>query len=134
MVEHLSISAALRLLMRCHRALDAEGFIRLAVPDLEEEARTYLDHRATGDVAAATRFLERLHFVHQPSGPMLHRLASRAFHRQHEWMYDVDTLSDLLHRAGFQRIIRRAFRQGQTPDLSIIEQRPDSLFVEAFKV
>jgi predicted SAM-dependent methyltransferase len=42
-VEHLQKQKALEFLNECHRVLKAGGIIRVAVPDLEQIARAYLE-------------------------------------------------------------------------------------------
>jgi hypothetical protein len=55
-----------------------------------------------------------------------------SFYARHKYMYDFAMLEDALKNAGFQNIRRCEFRQGHTPDLDKLDNRPDeSLFVEA---
>lgn len=42
-LEHLDLPAAARLLRECHRVLKPGGTLRVAVPDLEQKARGYLE-------------------------------------------------------------------------------------------
>jgi predicted SAM-dependent methyltransferase len=42
-LEHFSKADGLRLLQRCHRVLQPNGILRIAVPDLEQIARLYLE-------------------------------------------------------------------------------------------
>jgi hypothetical protein len=47
-------------------------------------------------------------------------------------MYDFAMLEDVLKNVGFHDIRRCEFRQGHTPDLDKLDNRPDeSLFAEA---
>lgn len=49
-------------------------------------------------------------------------------------MYDFTILEEELRGAGFQDVSRVAFREGRTPDLERLDNRPDeTLFVEAEK-
>jgi hypothetical protein len=49
-------------------------------------------------------------------------------------MYDFTILEEELARAGFRDVARVAFREGRTPDLEQLDNRPDeTLFVEATK-
>ena len=51
---------------------------------------------------------------------------------RHKYMYDFALLSEALSSAGFHDIRRCGYRQGATPDLEALDNRPDeSLFVEA---
>jgi SAM-dependent methyltransferase len=58
-LEHFSKAEGLRLLQRCRRALRSDGVIRVAVPDLEQIARLYmetLDKSLAGDPTWRTRY------------------------------------------------------------------------------
>jgi hypothetical protein len=49
-------------------------------------------------------------------------------------MYDFDMLSKLLEKTGFTRIVRCSYKQGKTPDLDVLDNRPEeTLYVEASK-
>lgn len=52
---------------------------------------------------------------------------------QHHRMYDETSLRALLLDVGFSRVDRTSYRQRACPDLEILDNRPESLFVEAFK-
>lgn len=58
-LEHLRPDAGTRLLRECYRVLDRDGIIRLAVPNLEQIARLYLqslDGALRDDAEAAARY------------------------------------------------------------------------------
>jgi hypothetical protein len=53
---------------------------------------------------------------------------------RHKYMYDFDMLSKLLEKTGFTRIVRCSYKQGKTPDLDVLDNRPEeTLYVEASK-
>jgi SAM-dependent methyltransferase len=55
-LEHFSKTQAQNFIQECHRVLKPGGTIRIAIPDLEQIAKTYLqnlDQAQTGSVAAA---------------------------------------------------------------------------------
>lgn len=53
---------------------------------------------------------------------------------RHKYMYDIELLSEFLTQAGFKQVTRCAFKIGTTPDISILDNRPEeTLFVEAVK-
>ena len=57
-----------------------------------------------------------------------------SYYARHKYMYDFDLLSEMLQNAGFSNIVRRDYRQGATPDLAVLDNRPDeTLYVEASK-
>jgi hypothetical protein len=51
---------------------------------------------------------------------------------KHRYAYHFEMLEKLCRTVGFSRVFRRDFRTGQTPDLEILDNRPEySLYVEA---
>ena len=58
-LEHIRREHALSFLRECHRVLKPRGLLRVAVPDLEQICRLYLDRlqrAAAGDGAAAAEY------------------------------------------------------------------------------
>ena len=53
---------------------------------------------------------------------------------RHKYMYDFDMIKRELVDAGFKKIRRCKFKEGNLPDVDRLDNRPkDSLFVEAVK-
>lgn len=116
-IEHLFRKDAENLLRDSWRVLKIGGTIRVSVPDLEYACSLY----AAGEKA---KMLENYFFV---SG-------DDSYYARHKYMYDYPMFAELLARAGFRDIRRCAFRKGCTPDLDLLDNRPEeSLFVEATK-
>ncbi|MBT0962321.1 class I SAM-dependent methyltransferase [Denitromonas iodatirespirans] len=115
--EHLFKKDAERLLRDCHRALRDGGVIRIAVPDLAYAVSLY----QVGDVK---KMLDDYFFVDDLS----------SYLARHKYMYDFELLAEALARAGFRDIKRCAYREGLTPDIDTLDNRPDeTLFVEAVR-
>jgi predicted SAM-dependent methyltransferase len=113
-LEHLTRGQCIRVLREARRVLKPSGVIRVAVPDLEQAVDLY---RA----GEARRMLDD-HFYRPEEG----RLA------QHRYMYDFPLLAAALEEAGFADVRKRTYREGDVPDLELLDNRPDeSLFVEA---
>jgi hypothetical protein len=56
------------------------------------------------------------------------------FMRPHLWMYDYESLKNLLQKLGFKTVVRRNFREGRVPDLDYLDVFPEmSLYIEAEK-
>jgi SAM-dependent methyltransferase len=113
LLEHLSRGNGERLLREAWRVLRPGGRIRVAVPDLEEVMVLY----RAGRKQEALQGL----FAYSEAG----------FFARHRYMYDFDLLRDALLQAGFTDIERCTLGQGQVPDLALLDNRPESLFVEA---
>ena len=115
-LEHIFLEEAQALLQDAYRALKEGGLIRLAVPDLEHAFRLY----QSGAKEQALEFF----FSPNRSGYLNH----------HHYMYDFELLKNLLEKVGFVKVQRRGFRQGNMPDVTILDNRPEeTLFIEARK-
>lgn len=115
--EHLFKPDAERLMRDCYAALKNEGVLRITVPDLEYAIQQYM----TGQ---KKEMLENYFFVDDLS----------SYLARHKYMYDFELLSNSLYRAGFKRVTKCAFKTGVTPDIDILDNRPEeTLFVEAMK-
>jgi len=116
LLEHLSRRAALELLREAHRALKTGGTIRICVPDLEYVFGLY---RAGRKEKALSYF-----FADEGDSDL----------GRHRYMYDYEMLSGSLESVGFVDTVRCSHRQGNTPDLDVLDNRPEeTLFVEARK-
>jgi SAM-dependent methyltransferase len=133
MMEHLNRIEVRKVLTEFMRVLRAGGLVRLALPDLHVMARDYLERKRASDPTAADRFVEATYLAPAADGSMFRRMIVRRFSRPHLWMYDVESFSHLLKGLGFNDVTRWEFRRGECPDLELLENRPESFFVEAKK-
>jgi predicted SAM-dependent methyltransferase len=116
-LEHLYLSEAKNLLNECFRVLKIGGVIRISVPDLEYAVSLYGSGKKK-------EMLEQYFFVEDDD----------SYYARHKYMYDFEILKNKLASAKFQNILRQTFQNGLTPDINILDNRPeDSLFVEAMK-
>jgi predicted SAM-dependent methyltransferase len=114
-LEHLSRPDALHLLKEARRVLKPSGTFRICVPDLAYAVSLY----EKGD---SKKMLQNYFFVEDLDSSMA----------KHRYMYDYDLLSAALKEAGFASVTRCEYRQGKTPDLEVLDNRPEeTLFVEA---
>jgi SAM-dependent methyltransferase len=131
MIEHMARWQALALLHECFRVLEPDGRIRLATPDLAATVERYRQGFSPSGEPAADAFMAGLgHFVDKP-GPRLAWLLQRLFTAPHQWLYDAESLTALLRDAGFVDAAERGFRDSELPEIGLLEQRDESLFVEA---
>jgi predicted SAM-dependent methyltransferase len=115
--EHLYQKEAAHLLQDSHRVLKEGGLLRISIPDLEYAIGLYAG-------GSKEQMLKSYFFV-EDGGNVYSR---------HKYMYDFEMLSALLGEIGFREITRHKFQEGDLPDISLLDNRPeDSLFVEARK-
>ena len=116
-LHHLYRDEAAAVLADALRALKPGGTIRIGVPNLEYIFGLY--QRGEREQA-----LEFFFYDSRPRNQLSRRL----------YQYDFELLRQMLAAAGYHQIRRCAFRQGRTPDLEQLDNRPDeTLFVEADK-
>lgn len=116
-LEHLFKQDAERLLADCYRALKPGGIIRICVPDLAHAVSLY----ARGE---KEQMLANYFFVED----------KESFLARHKYMYDFELLKSCLEKYGFSQVTRCAYKKGKTPDIEILDNRPEeTLFVEAVK-
>lgn len=134
MIEHMARWRALNLLRECARVLQPGGVLRLATPDLREWIDEYSEgNRSRGATPADVLMVKLGTYVEMP-GTAAQRFVFRAFSGAiHQWLYDFESLSQLLQEAGFANVTRRDFRDGLVPDLERLEHRREGLRVEATK-
>ena len=117
-LEHLFKPDAERLLKESYRVLKPGGIVRVCVPDLACAVLLYSQGKKE-------QMLENYFFVEDKD----------SFLARHKYMYDFELLKQLLEKVGFSQVVRCEYRQGGTPDIDQLDNRPEeTLFVEAFKL
>lgn len=114
-LEHLSLAGARACVREAFRCLRGGGVLRISVPDLDLHIA---DYRKDDAAEWAINFFE----ANETSEKNMHH-----------FMYNFTSLAALMRDCGFQVVERRKFREGQCPDLAELDNRPESLFVEAIK-
>ena len=111
--EHITRDEALGFLGECRRVLEPGGRLRLSTPDLRWVVAHYvaghLDEWADVDWTPRT-----------PCQLMNEGMRSWG----HQFLYDRDELTTLLHQAGFAAVETQPHRQSAHPDLAGLECRP----------
>lgn len=130
MIEHLTKAEAIELLNECFRVLIKRGVIRLATPDLFKLVNNYLDDYKNNYTQnrASEKFLSSLGILNNNRKWYL-----RFFYDHHKWLYDEKSMISILEAVGFINIKRREYKKGEVPDIEYLDNRPESLFIEATK-
>jgi predicted SAM-dependent methyltransferase len=105
-----------KLLREAHRVLKAGGVLRICVADFEYPLSLY----SKGEIEQALGYF----FPASKCGYLSRR----------RYMYDFDLLHRFLEEAGFTDIERCMYRHGKTPDIDLLDNRPEeTMYVEAGK-
>jgi len=104
-LDNLSLEDLPLALKNSYKILKKGGIFRCVIPDLEYEARTYIQNLDRGDKSASIKFLHdtQLGFVKRPRG-FTGMMLSLFSNRRHLWMWDAHSLGEQLKLAGFQEI------------------------------
>lgn len=115
-IEHLDKDQAETLLGDAYDSLIGGGRIRISVPDLEYAIGLYPQNKKD--------MMEKYFFINDKSNSF----------SNHKYMYDFDSMSEILKRLGFKNITRGGFAKGDFPNVEHLDNRcQDSLFIEAIK-
>lgn len=121
-LDNLSFEDLPRALNNTYKILKKGGIFRCVIPDLEYEARTYIQNLDNGDKSASIKFLTdtQLGFFKRPRGLKDMVIAFFA-NRRHLWMWDAKSLGEELRKAGFQDIRRAEFHDSQDEMFKLVE-------------
>lgn len=78
--------------------------MHIIVPDLELITRQYLLAKSNGDISAADKFLEETLLTRPVRGSKRFEIleAIGGMGLAHRWMYDQESIADMIQQAGFQ--------------------------------
>ncbi|ELS31103.1 MULTISPECIES: class I SAM-dependent methyltransferase [Pseudanabaena] len=106
-LEHMSLEELRCALRNCYRHLKVGGIFRLVVPDLEAMVKLYIH---STEPEAAHEFMRiTLLGKEQRRRDLLSFVKDWLAGNNHLWMYDYNSLSMELAKAGFQNIRRARF-------------------------
>jgi len=115
LLEHLYPHQTIFCLREIFRVLKSGGVMRVALPDLDKIVHDY-------DAQHSESFLEAIFEANQKDDK-----------NKHHWHYNEISLTKLLKEAGFSEICRCNCGKGNCADVALIDNRPESLFMEAVK-
>jgi predicted SAM-dependent methyltransferase len=126
-IEHLSKTDAATLLRECFRVLQVGGVVRVSTLDTERFLRSY---------AGNCEFLHDPGFAQTIETPLDRINMMMRENGQHLWVYDHESLTLALRRAGFSTVVEQKFgesaherlRQMDTPARAF-----ETLYIEGIK-
>jgi predicted SAM-dependent methyltransferase len=125
-LEHLTVDEGLAFLRECRRALIPGGVFRVAVPDLADCVRQYLDDD--------WRQPWMTKYGYDWIQTRAEKLNVEFRNWEHQWLYDREELHRRLREAGFENIRDCERLQSTVPALRGLETREESTLVcEAIK-
>ncbi|MFN9976710.1 MAG: hypothetical protein ACK58T_43090, partial [Phycisphaerae bacterium] len=112
--EHFTLDDGFRIACEWARILKPGGIVRLATPDLAQEARIYLGQQQPADretfLRHKRRWLGDRHHAESRrflTPAMLFNFGTRL--DGHQFIYDFETLQQQMHAAGFNPVTRESF-------------------------
>jgi predicted SAM-dependent methyltransferase len=132
-IEHLSLAHGTAFFRECCRILQPGGRIRITTPDLGLWLENY--------VADEKAFFDSFYAEFQSFPDLKTKgeiLVGQIQGWGHQWLYDFDSLSEVMSRAGFAAVCRSRYHESSFPEIEKLE--PDepgrvleTLYVEAQK-
>jgi len=120
-IEHLSVEEAERVLRESHRVLQKGGVIRVATPDVDFVIDRYNGNWKDQDWLSWPEY----QFI-ETRGQMLN-ISFRWW--GHQYVYNEEDLVNLLHKTGFNNLVRCAMNESAHLELSGLETREDSKLI-----
>jgi SAM-dependent methyltransferase len=114
-LEHLYPEDTLNCISEVYRVMKTGGIFRIAVPDLDRMIGSY-------DPNQPEIFLAEFFEATQ-----------RNSKNQHHWHYNENSLRKILGEIGFREVYKCEYKKGKISEIEVIENRPESLFIEAIK-
>jgi len=130
-LEHITFDQCHRLLRECQRILKPGALIRIVVPDAEYYLNLYQRIRSGENVEFYQDANDPFTFFSTPMTEV-----NRAFRAYgHRFLYDYETMAEMLRWSGFENVRRESFMNGQISQLLVdsLRRQGGSLYVEATK-
>lgn len=145
-LEHLYRHEALKVLQDSYRVLKHNGRLRVVVPDVNKLINLYskkqyeklaLEAKDENIPFVSADFLS-LHFYpfenNKVKSPRFIQKIQELFLRRHKWMYDYNSMKQLLMSIGFADIQEKKCGESILGDIEKLDHHPEiSLFIEAKK-
>ncbi len=122
-LEHLSLEDFRLALKNTFHILKPGGIFRCVVPDLEHNARTYLQQLDEGRPDASLIFLQDALLGQLKSNrSWKDKFVALFISDRHQWMWDAHSMAAELAEAGFSEIRLATFNDCEDPHFKSVEQ------------
>jgi predicted SAM-dependent methyltransferase len=130
-IEHISFDSFCFVARELHRIMKKGSYLRIVVPDGELYMRNYNLHLTGQSVEMPYHATDAIQGIYTPI------MSINRIMREHGhcFIYDYETLSAVLAKAGFSEIRRQQYRTGADPKLLLdsSSRNVESVYVEARK-
>jgi predicted SAM-dependent methyltransferase len=129
--EHLEKYQTENLLEECYRILKNVGSLRIVMPNVRKIVNEYLKTNNADKFCSEFYGFDK-NVTQKGFKSWLYRIAIRG----HLWMYDEESIMDLLKNVGFKRITKSEFRKSKMPDvkkLDLAVHQKLGMYIEASK-
>jgi predicted SAM-dependent methyltransferase len=120
-IEHVPLAGCRAMLAESHRCMRPGGTIRLVTPDIRAHVDMYLSGQMSIDSEIGRHYRKGGQVVEHPID--LIRIPVGAFGHHAGYVYDFETLSGELERAGFMNPVRCELGSSVHPALAGLEAR-----------
>jgi predicted SAM-dependent methyltransferase len=121
-LEHLPVQGGVRFLKECHRSLQENGVLRVAMPSVQEVVRQYYENDW-----ANKPWLEKYGYTWIKTRAEYINIGFREW--GHQWLYDAEELDRRLREAGFSQIDAVAWGESKYAELRSRETRKETLLL-----
>lgn len=131
-LEHLALEDCRKALRNSYAILKKGGIMRLVMPDLEINARRYVDALDRGEAKAVFSFYQGTLLGRKTRTPLQDLLGNQ----RHLWVWDFPSLVAELQDVGFENIRRCEFNDSAEPlfrDVEAWSRFEEALAVECIK-
>ena len=110
-LEHLTIKSSQLFLSEARRVLKKGGILRIVVPDLYMNSIEYVENYPKGLAESSSYYLRTLNLHREGQYPanasLIHKFLGflQGYPHQHKYMYDKNSLSELLTANNFEQIV-----------------------------
>lgn len=136
LLEHIQKDRVDNFLNEIKRVLKPGGILRIVVPDFEVLVRDYIKHKETKCKGALEQFLLSLNMHRPVNRTFVERMYDYIwdFHT-HKWMYDKETLYDLLDEKGFRDLKIFGWGVSGIENMTDLEKKEyyGSIYIEGIK-